>query len=109
VWCLTMGQRVLLNKSPLAVCSKTISREWFGVSPLLSQNVRKSSHCGSFNTWNAVEKCGVVFSQCPAASWVLFCMTRNDAVETALLEPGRIDSAAQGLYFLPVCAPIWSG
>jgi hypothetical protein len=27
------------NKSPLAVCIKTISREWFGVSPLLSQNV----------------------------------------------------------------------
>lgn len=26
---------------------------------------------------------GVVFSQRPAASWVLFCMTRNGAVETA--------------------------
>jgi hypothetical protein len=38
------------NKSPLAVCSKTISHEWFGVSPLLSQNVGESSHCGSFTT-----------------------------------------------------------
>jgi hypothetical protein len=37
-------------KSPLAVCSKTISPEWFGVSPLLIQNVVESSRCGSFTT-----------------------------------------------------------
>jgi hypothetical protein len=36
------------NKSPLAVCSKTISHEWFWVSPLLSQNMGESSRCGSF-------------------------------------------------------------
>jgi hypothetical protein len=36
------------NKSSLAVCSKTVSREWFGVSPLLSQIVGESSRCGSF-------------------------------------------------------------
>jgi hypothetical protein len=33
---------------PLAVCIKTISREWFWVSPLLRQNVGEASHCGSF-------------------------------------------------------------
>jgi hypothetical protein len=37
------------NKSPLAVCIKTVSREWFGVPPLLSQNVGEFSCCGSFN------------------------------------------------------------
>ena len=37
------------HKSPLAVCIKTVSHEWFGVSPLLNQNVGESSHCGSFN------------------------------------------------------------
>ena len=37
------------NKSPLAVCIKTVSHEWFGVSPLLSQNVGESSCCGSVN------------------------------------------------------------
>lgn len=36
------------NKSLLAICIKTLPREWIGVSPLLSQNVRESSHCGSF-------------------------------------------------------------
>jgi hypothetical protein len=36
------------NKSPLGVCSKTISHEWFGVSPILSQNVGESSQCASF-------------------------------------------------------------
>jgi hypothetical protein len=36
-------------KSPPAVCSKTVSHEWFGVSPLLSQNVGESSRCGSFS------------------------------------------------------------
>jgi hypothetical protein len=41
LWCMTVGLSVLLKeiKSPLAVCSKTVSREWFGVLPLLSQNV----------------------------------------------------------------------
>ena len=35
-------------KSPLAVCIKAISCEWFGVSPLLSQNMGESSPWGSF-------------------------------------------------------------
>ncbi|EDL32220.1 mCG148097 [Mus musculus] len=46
---MTVGLRALLNKNPLAVCSKTVSCEWFGVSPLLSQNVGESSCCGSFS------------------------------------------------------------
>ena len=37
------------NKSPLAFCSNSVSCEWFGVSPLLSQNMGESSHCGSFS------------------------------------------------------------
>jgi hypothetical protein len=38
------------NKSPLAVCINTVSHEWFGVSPLLIQNVGESSCCESFST-----------------------------------------------------------
>jgi hypothetical protein len=42
-WCMTVGPRALLNKNPLAVCSKTFSCGWFEVLPLLSQNVGESS------------------------------------------------------------------
>lgn len=47
-------------------------------------------------TWNTVEKC-LVCSQRPAASWVLFCMTRNGALETAQGLGG--DSASRGSLF----------
>lgn len=47
-------------------------------------------------TWNTVEKC-LVCSQRPAASWVLFCMTKNGALETAQGLGG--DSASRGSLF----------
>ena len=46
------SQSALGIKSPLAVCIKTVSREWFGVSSLLSQNVGESSLCGAFISWS---------------------------------------------------------
>jgi hypothetical protein len=43
-------QNALGIKSPLEVCIKAVSCEWFGVLPLLSQNVGESSLCGSFTS-----------------------------------------------------------
>ena len=94
-WCMTMGPRALLNKNPLAVCSKTVSCEWFGVSPLLNQNVGESSRCGSFTTsqlsfWNYYESDlsdGSQVSSCKSCltpKWVSTHRLRTTVVELVI-------------------------
>ena len=95
-WCMTVGPRALLNKNPLAVCSKTVSCEWFGVSPLLSQNVGESSRCGSFR----VKACATTWHMCFLKGHLillLWALSRAKHSEECLVEQSCFHPEGPGI------------
>jgi hypothetical protein len=84
------------NKSSLAVCSKTVSCEWFGVSPLLSQNVGESSRCGSFR----VKACATTWHMCFLKGHLillLWALSRAKHSEECLVEQSCFHPEGPGI------------